>query len=100
MTDVRYENKNVLITGGLGFLGSSLAHELVASGAKVTVVDNLNPLYGGNLFNVHDIRGDIEPTSSSTWPPRSATSTAWPSRSRTWTSTRKRRSGSLRAAGP
>lgn len=59
MADARYDSKNVLITGGLGFLGSGLAHELVASGAKVTVVDNLNPLYGGNLFNVRDIRDGL-----------------------------------------
>jgi UDP-glucose 4-epimerase len=60
VTDVRYKGKNVLITGGLGFLGSCLAHELVASGARVTIIDNLNPLYGGNLFNVRDIRNEIE----------------------------------------
>jgi len=45
-------NRNVLITGGLGFLGSSLAVKLIECGARVTVIDNLNPLYGGNLFNI------------------------------------------------
>jgi len=50
-----YHNKRVLITGGLGFLGSSIARRLVNYGAKVTLVDSLNPLYGGNPFNVQDL---------------------------------------------
>lgn len=50
-----FKNKNVLITGGLGFLGSNLAQKMVESGAKVTVIDNLTPLYGGNMFNVSEI---------------------------------------------
>jgi dTDP-glucose 4,6-dehydratase/UDP-glucose 4-epimerase len=51
-----YHAKRVLITGGLGFIGSSLARSLVAQGAEVTLVDSLIPQYGGNLFNVQDIR--------------------------------------------
>jgi len=51
-----FYKKNVLITGGLGFLGSNLAHRLVALNANVTIIDNLSPLYGGNLFNVEDIK--------------------------------------------
>ncbi|MHC1733560.1 MAG: NAD-dependent epimerase/dehydratase family protein [Bacteroidales bacterium] len=51
-----YNYSEVLITGGLGFIGSSLARELVMSGANVTIVDSLIPQYGGNLFNVEDIR--------------------------------------------
>jgi len=47
-----FEGKNVLITGGLGFLGSSLALRIIESGARVTVVDNLNQMYGGNIFNL------------------------------------------------
>lgn len=47
-----YQNKKILITGGLGFLGSNLTHRLVQNGASVTIIDNLNPLYGGNLFNI------------------------------------------------
>ena len=54
-----FKNKNILITGGLGFLGSSLAHKLSEYNANVTVIDNLNPLYGGNLFNVETIAEDI-----------------------------------------
>src|ERR1051325_6346394 len=49
-------NSKVLITGGLGFIGSSLARSLVGLGARVTLVDSLIPEYGGNLFNVHDVR--------------------------------------------
>src|SRR5688572_3142651 len=44
-----------MITGGLGFIGSNLAHRLVALGARVLVVDSLIPEYGGNLFNISGI---------------------------------------------
>jgi len=54
-----YEGRNVLITGGLGFIGSNLARVLVAVGARVTVVDSLIPQYGGNIFNVSDIQDNI-----------------------------------------
>ena len=56
----RFRNKNVLITGGLGFIGSNLAHRLVTYGAKVLLVDSLIPEYGGNLFNIADIEKDVE----------------------------------------
>jgi len=49
----------VLITGGLGFLGSTLAHELVAAGTKVVLVDSLVPEYGGNRQNVADISDQV-----------------------------------------
>jgi len=55
-----FTNRKVLITGGLGFLGSNLAVRLVESGAQVTVIDNLNPLYGGNPFNVAEVADRIE----------------------------------------
>src|ERR1700680_2709942 len=51
----RYEGKRVLITGGLGFIGSNLARRLVDYGAQVTLVDSLIPEYGGNLFNIEGI---------------------------------------------
>ena len=53
-TDYRafYRDRRVMITGGLGFIGSTLAHRLVALGARVLVVDPLIPEYGGNLFNI------------------------------------------------
>jgi dTDP-glucose 4,6-dehydratase/UDP-glucose 4-epimerase len=54
-----YRDAAVLITGGLGFIGASLARRLVALGAKVTLVDSLIPQYGGNLFNIHDIQDRV-----------------------------------------
>jgi len=54
-----YGGKKVLVTGGLGFIGSSLARSLVVAGAEVTLVDSLIPEYGGNPFNVHDIKDQI-----------------------------------------
>jgi UDP-glucose 4-epimerase len=53
-------NKRVLITGGLGFIGSNLARHLVKVGAKVTIADSLIPEYGGNLFNLKDLKDEIE----------------------------------------
>jgi UDP-glucose 4-epimerase len=50
-----FTGKKVLITGGAGFLGSSLAKKLVSLGADVTIVDAMLPLYGGNLFNLEAI---------------------------------------------
>jgi UDP-glucose 4-epimerase len=49
----------VLITGGLGFIGSNLARRLVGYGARVLLVDSLVPQYGGNLFNVADIEAHV-----------------------------------------
>jgi UDP-glucose 4-epimerase len=50
-----YRGRRVMITGGLGFIGSSLAHRLVALGADILLVDSLIPDYGGNLFNIDGI---------------------------------------------
>jgi UDP-glucose 4-epimerase len=54
-----FRKSKVLITGGLGFIGSSLARRLVELGAEVTLIDSLIPEYGGNLFNVHDIKNSV-----------------------------------------
>lgn len=54
-----YAGRRVLITGGAGFVGSNLAHRLVALGARVTVVDSLVPGLGGNPFNLEGIRDSI-----------------------------------------
>lgn len=54
-----YKGKRVLITGGLGFVGSTLAHRLVPLGAKVTIVDSMIPHYGGNFFNIEGIRDKV-----------------------------------------
>ena len=57
---VSYKGKNILITGGLGFLGSNLACELVKLGAHVTILDSLHPRYGGNLFNIEECKRKIK----------------------------------------
>jgi len=55
-----YKGKKVLITGGLGFVGSTLAYKLVDFGAEVTLVDSLIPEYGGNLFNIQEIKERVK----------------------------------------
>ena len=50
-----YRGRRVMITGGMGFIGSNLARALVAAGADILIVDALNPEYGGNRFNLHGI---------------------------------------------
>lgn len=55
-----FHNRSILITGGLGFIGSNLARRLVSMGAKVTLVDSLIPQYGGNVANIQDIRERVE----------------------------------------
>jgi UDP-glucose 4-epimerase len=60
MDNERFAQAKVLITGGLGFIGSNLARRLEGLGARVTLVDSLIPQYGGNPFNVIDIRGRVE----------------------------------------
>jgi UDP-glucose 4-epimerase len=52
--------RRILVTGGLGFIGANLARRLVKLGAEVTLVDSLVPDYGGNLFNVADIREKVQ----------------------------------------
>jgi UDP-glucose 4-epimerase len=54
-----YRDKKVMITGGLGFIGSNLAHRLVEYGADLLIVDSLIPEYGGNLFNIQAIRDRV-----------------------------------------
>ena len=54
-----YRNKKVLITGGLGFIGSNLAHALVPLGAHVTIVDTLDPKFGGNNRNIEGIESSV-----------------------------------------
>ena len=63
----------MLVTGGLGFIGSNLSRELVALGARVTIVDALIPDYGGNRFNIDGIedrlRVDVADVRDATrWP--------------------------------
>jgi nucleoside-diphosphate-sugar epimerase len=50
-----FRGKHVMVTGGLGFIGSNLARRLVGYGAEVLLVDSLIPQYGGNMHNIADI---------------------------------------------
>jgi UDP-glucose 4-epimerase len=50
-----FAGARVLITGGLGFIGSTLARRLVELDARITLVDSLIPTYGGNLRNIDGI---------------------------------------------
>jgi UDP-glucose 4-epimerase len=54
-----FEGKKVLVTGGLGFIGSNLATRLVGFGAEVLLVDSLIPEYGGHLFNIQQVREKV-----------------------------------------
>src|SRR5437667_1282866 len=55
-----FTGRKVLITGGLGFIGSNLARRLVDLGARVTLVDSLIPEYGGNLFNIAGLEDHVQ----------------------------------------
>lgn len=50
---------NILITGGLGFIGSNLARRLVHEGNHVILLDSLIPEYGGNIANIADIQDRV-----------------------------------------
>jgi UDP-glucose 4-epimerase len=54
-----YRGRRVMITGGLGFIGSNLCRQLVALGADVLLVDSLIPDYGGNLFNINGVESRV-----------------------------------------
>src|SRR4030042_5449379 len=54
-----FRQAQVLITGGLGFIGSNLAFRLVELGARVVLVDSLIPQYGGNLRNIAGIEDRV-----------------------------------------
>src|SRR5659263_75438 len=55
-----FTDKNVLITGGLGFIGSTLAIKLAKADANVTLVDSLIPDTGGNIFNIEPVKDRIK----------------------------------------
>ena len=54
-----YRGRRVMITGGVGFIGSNLARQLVSLGAQVLLVDSLIPDYGGNLHNIEGIESRL-----------------------------------------
>lgn len=55
-----FEGARVLITGGLGFIGSNLARRLNGLGADITIVDSLIPDYGGNRYNIEGIEDRLK----------------------------------------
>ena len=55
-----FSGLKVMVTGGLGFIGSNLARRLVQLGARVSVVDALIANFGGNLANLHDVADKLE----------------------------------------
>jgi len=55
-----YKDRSVLVTGGLGFIGSNLVIALVQAGAKVMIVDSSVAGCGANLFNLDPVCGDVE----------------------------------------
>jgi UDP-glucose 4-epimerase len=55
-----YRGRRVMVTGGLGFIGSNLARRLVELGADVLLVDSLIPDYGGNLFNIDGLGHSVQ----------------------------------------
>jgi len=58
-SSISFTGKKVLITGGLGFIGSNLAISLVKDGAIVTILDSLIPEFGGALFNIEPVKDQI-----------------------------------------
>src|SRR5438876_4032911 len=58
--NTQFDTKRVLITGGLGFIGSNLARCMVDLGAQVTLVDSLIPEYGGNLHNISGLEERVQ----------------------------------------
>lgn len=92
----------ILITGGLGFIGSNLAKKLVENGNEVTLVDSLIPEHGGNKRNINGIKNLVQVNLSDVRDPfsinelvknkiffsisqgRPATSTQWKILSSTW----------------
>lgn len=55
-----FKSKKVLITGGLGFIGSNLAMQLAKAGAAVTILDAMIEGLGGNLFNIGDVKDKVK----------------------------------------
>ncbi|PIS23264.1 NAD-dependent epimerase [candidate division WWE3 bacterium CG08_land_8_20_14_0_20_40_13] len=55
-----YKDKNILITGGLGFIGSNLVIKLVELGSNVTIMDSLIPDFGGSFYNISSVTGKVK----------------------------------------
>jgi UDP-glucose 4-epimerase len=59
MTADAFRGRRVLITGGLGFIGSNMARRLVEAGAEVLLVDSMIPEYGGSVANIAGIEDEV-----------------------------------------
>ncbi len=57
---MNFKGKKILITGGMGFIGSNLAIRLVNEGADVTIMDSMLDDYGANLYNIEPIKGQVK----------------------------------------
>ena len=55
-----FNGKNVLITGGAGFIGSNLAHSLLELGANITLIDAMIPSLGGSHHNIKELDDFLE----------------------------------------
>jgi nucleoside-diphosphate-sugar epimerase len=53
---MKISSKKILITGGLGFIGSNLALRLIEDNNSITIIDSLIPEYGGNKRNIEKIK--------------------------------------------
>jgi len=53
------KGKKVLVTGGLGFVGSNLSIRLAEMGVDVLIVDNMLPRQGGNIFNIEPVKNKV-----------------------------------------
>ena len=65
-TDItkRFAGQRVVITGGLGFIGSNLGHFLVEAGAEVVIIDSLDPRSGGHIGNIKGIENRVSVVSA------------------------------------
>lgn len=57
-----FKGARILVTGGFGFIGSTLAHRLAALGAAVRLIDCLDPDSGANRANLAGIEHRIDAT--------------------------------------
>jgi UDP-glucose 4-epimerase len=60
LSNMNFTNKNILILGGLGFIGSNLAKKCIELGGNVTIIDSLDKNCGGNIFNIESFKDDIQ----------------------------------------
>lgn len=54
-----FTGSKVLITGGMGFIGSNLAIRLLEEGADVTILDSMLDDYGANLYNIEPVKNRL-----------------------------------------